>query len=271
MEAIAEHTLEPELLAPTPRRLRLPWRTSLLLLVAALLLGLFALGSGRALWEGAKMLWLDCAGQTVPGKIVAIRTSPLTAKGQLPAQTDICYEAIVPGLHGPQRRLGWVALGAPPPIPGLESEAAKPQPAVRFRLGQSFPLRYASFLGTTVCQPWGPSPGSRIAALLLAGGLVLLVSLRLLRRLSRWAGSRLHLLRQGTATVGTITHKRSETEDMARYYLCYGYAAAALGRDHEEQVSADHWREFHVGQPVTVLYDPDDPSHAGLYALIVRK
>ena len=271
MEAIAEHRLEPELLLPTPRRLRLPWRTSLLLSVAALLLGFFVLGSSRTLWEGAKMLWLDGAGHTVSGKIVAIRTTH-SLKGQLPAQAAICYEVDVPGPQEVQHRRGWVALGAPAPATGLESEAAKPQPAPRFFLGQPFPLRCASFFGVLVCQPWGPSPGSRTAALLLAGGLVLLVSLRLLRRLSRWAGSRLHLLRHGTATVGTITHKRSETEDMARYYLRYGYAAgSAVGQDREEQVSTDHWREFHVGQPVTVLYDPGDPGHAGLYALIAPR
>lgn len=270
VEAIVEHTLEPELLLPTPRHLRLPWRTSLLLSIAALLLGLFVLGSGRALWEGAKMLWLDGAGRTISGKIVAIRTAH-PVKGQLPAQTAVCYEAGVPSPQGIRQQRGWVVLGAPAPALGLESEAVKTQAAPRFHLGQPFPLRFASFLGTAVCQPWGPSPGSRIAALLLAGGLVLLVSLRLLRRLGRWAGGRLHLLRQGTATVGTITHKRSETEDMARYYLRYGYANRTVGWDREEQVSADHWREFQVGQPVTVLYDPDKPSHAGLYALIVRR
>lgn len=276
MEAIVEHTLEPDLLAPPPRRLHLPRSTSLLLSVAALLLGLFILGSGRALWEGTKMLWLDGAGQTVSGRIVAVRTAPplkgQLVKGQLPVQTALCYEADIPGPQGQHRR-GWVALGAPAPAAGLESEAAKPTPAPRFYKGQPFPLRCASFFGVTVCQPWGPSPGSRIAALLLTGGLVLFVSLHLLRRLGQWAGGRLHLLRQGTATVGTITHKRSETEDMARYYLRYGYATSGVtpGRDREEQVSADYWREFQVGQPVTVLYDPDNPGHAGLYALIVRR
>ena len=112
LEAIVEHRLEPELLAPTPRRLRLPWRTSLLLSVAALLLSLFVLGSGRALWEGAKMLWLDGAGQTISGKIVAIRTAH-SMKGQLPVQTALCYEVDVPSPQGVRQQRGWVALGAP--------------------------------------------------------------------------------------------------------------------------------------------------------------
>ena len=104
----------------------------------------------------------------------------------------------------------------------------------------------------------------------LSGGLVLAVSLLLLRRLLRWTGSRLHLLRCGAATIGTITHKRSESEDMVRYFLRYGYGGGPEG-GREEQVSADQWREFQVGQPVTVLYDPDNPAQAGLYALISRR
>ncbi len=272
MESIAEHVLEPELLAPAPRRLRLPGRTRLLLSVAALLLGLCAFGSGRALWEGVKLLGLDIAGYTVYGKIVAIQTEPpigpAAPKGVLLRQTAIRYEVFVPGPRGGSRS-AWIVLGAPQTPPGIENEMPSP-PAARFTVGQPFPLREASFFGTPVCQPWGPNPGSRIASLLLAGSLVLTVSLLLLRRLIRWAGSHRFLLRQGTATIGTITHTRSETEDMMRYFLRYGYASggAGEGRNREEQVSADQWRKFGVGQPVTVLYDPDNPGHAGLYALI---
>jgi hypothetical protein len=271
MEAIAEHALEPELLLPTPRRLRLPLRTSLLLSVAVLLLGLFVVGSGRALWEGLKLAWLDSVGQTVQGKIDRIQTEPLPPKGQPARQTAIRYEAVVPGPQG--LRHGWIALGPPDAAPGIENEAAPPAQGPRFRLGQTVPLQCASFLGATTCQPWGPNPGTRILSLLLAGGLVMTVSLLLLRRLVRWAGSRGYLLRLGIATIGTITDKRSESEDMMRYFLRYGYASgtSAQGRDREDQVSADQWRAFEVGQPVTVLYDPDNPSHAELYALIVQK
>ncbi len=275
MEAITEHVLEPELLLPVPRRLRLPGRTRLLLSVAALLLGLCVLGSGCALWEGIKLSWLDIAGQTVSGRVIAIQAEPSPPKSAfpthilLPRQTAICYKASIPSPHGVQARRGWIVLGTPD-APGIENQGVKPPP-IRFRVGEPFPLRCAFFFGLTVCQPWGPSPGGRITSLLLAGGLVMAVSLRLLRRLSRWTGSRRFLLRHGTATIGTITHMRSETEDMMRYFLRYGYAGgAAFGEDREEQVSADHWHRFEVGQPVTVLYDPANPSHAGLYALMKR-
>ncbi len=131
------------------------------------------------------------------------------------------------------------------------------------------PIRYAPWFGGVASQPWQPDPRGRVLTLILSGSLVMLVSLLLLRRLLRWMGERLHLLRLGTATVGTITHKRTEAEDMVRYFLRYGYASGeAEGQEHEEQVSMDQWKLFQVGQPVTVLYDPDQPERVGLYALI---
>ena len=272
MEAVIEHKLEPELTGPVPRRMHLPARVLFLLAVAGLLLALFVAGSARALWEGVKLSWLAEAGRPVSGRIVEIRTEPAPvagqAKGQAVRQTAIRYAVAIPSRAFSQT--GWIVLGEPPgPLTAENRSVSSPALPV-FQVGQAFPLRYASFGGAVLCQPWGPNPGSRILTLFLAGGLVLVVSLLLLRRLLRWTGSHLRLLRRGTVTVGTITHKRSEAEDMVRYFLRYGYAGGAeAGR--EEQVSADQWREFHVGQPVTVLYDPDSPHHAGLYVLITQK
>ncbi len=268
MEALIEHTLEPALAGPTPRRLHLPLRARLLLIVAGLLLGLFAAGSARALWEGVKLSWLAEAGRSLSGKIVEIRTEPSAPKGRQPRQTAIRYSAALPRPHGSQLETGWIVLSEPPASLSGENRPAPP-PAVLFQIGQPFPLRFASFGSAVLCQPWGPNPGSRIWTLFLSGGLVLAVSLLLLRRLLRWTGSRLYLLRFGSATVGTITHKRSESEDRVRYFLRYGYPGGPdSGR--EEQVSADQWREFQVGQPVTVLFDPAAPEKAGLYALIAQ-
>ncbi len=267
MEAVIEHTLEPELAGPVPRRLHLPLRARLLLAVAGLLLGLFAAGSTRALWEGVKLSWLAEAGRPLSGEIVEIHTEPPPAKGQKSRQTAIRYSAVVPSLHGRQPASGWIVLAEPPASLSAENLPAPAFPV--FRVGQPFPLRFAVFGGAVLCQPWGPNPGSRIWTLFLSGGLVLAVSLLLLRRLLRWTGSRLHLLRFGAATVGTITHKRSESEDMVRYFLRYGYPGGP-GAGREEQVGADQWREFQVGQPVTVLFDPAAPEKAGLYALMSR-
>lgn len=269
MEAVIEHTLEPEVAGPTPRRMHLPARALLLLAVAGLLLGLFVLGSGRALWEAVKLSWLAESGHAVSGQIAEIRTAPLAPKEQTPRQTALRYTVSVPGPHGIVTQAGWIALGEPPAVPNSDRPAS-PSPVPLFHLGQPVPLRYAVFGNAVLCQPWGAGAGSRILTLFLTGGLVLAVSLFLLRRLGRWTGSRLHLLRFGIAAIGTITHKRSEAEDTVRYFLRYGYPGGAeSGR--EEQVSADQWRKFHVGQPVTVLYDPDSPQHAGLYTLIMQR
>lgn len=270
MEAVIEHVLEPEIAGHAPRRLHLPIRARLLLAVASLLLGLFVVGSGRALWEGIKLSWLAHAGHTVSGTVAEIRTVPSGLKDTALRQTALRYTVSVPTPNGPVLKSGWIALGEPPAVPNPENQPSRMPSVPAFRLGQPVPLRVVLFGGAVVCQPWGPGAGSRIWTLFLTGGLVMAVSLFLLRRLTRWAGSRLHLLRFGTAAIGTITHTRSEAEDMVRYFLRYGYPGGPeSGR--EEQVSADQWRTFHVGQPVTVLHDPKDPAHAGLYALIAQK
>ncbi len=282
METLSEHRVEPEIAMPAPRRTRLPLRLTLLLVVAILLLGVFVLGSGRALWEAARLSWLAAAGHTATGHIIRVETEPSEVKGQPPRPVAIRYEANLPGPQGSVHREGWIGLGAPPtsatgvgPPTGLTMgrPAAKPLPPPPApRLGQTLPIRYVSWFGGIASQPWIPDPRGRVLTLILSGSLVMLVSLLLLRRLLRWMKERLHLLRLGTATVGTITHKRTEAEDMVRYYLRYGYSSSlAEGREHEEQVSMDQWKLFHVGQPVTVLYDPDQPERVGLYALITHK
>jgi len=283
MEALIEHTLEPEVAGPAPRRTHLPLRVSLLLAVAVLLLGVFVLGSGRALWEAARLSWLAGAGHTATGRIIRVATEPSGFKGQPPRPVAVRYACDLPAAQGTIHREGWIGLGAPPapingPSPAIVLSPAKdaPKPSAPAsptpRRGQTVLIRYAPWFGGVASQPWQPNPRGRVLTLILSGSLVMLVSLLLLRRLLRWMGERLHLLRLGTATVGTITHKRTEAEDMVRYFLRYGYASGqAEGREHEEQVSMDQWKLFQVGQPVTVLYDPDQPERVGLYALITHK
>ena len=269
-----EHRVEPEVAMPAPRRTGLPLRVSLLLAVAMLLLGIFVAGSGRALWEAVKLTWVAEAGRTVSGHVVFIKTEPATEKGQPPHQIAVRYATDLPTGHGLLHREGWISLGAEP-VPGggpLQAKSNRTPLEPTFQLGQSLPVRYASWFGTPLSYPWQPNPSGRVLTLLMAGSLVMLVSCLLLRRLLRWTRERLHLLRQGTATVGTITHKRSEAEDMVRYFLRYGYdSGGQTGREHEEQVSSDQWKLFHVGQPVTVLYDPEQPERVGLYALITHR
>jgi len=280
VEALVDHAVEGAVAAPPPRRARLPFRATGLLLVASLLLSAFAVGGGRALWEAMRLSWLLAAGHTTEGRIVAVRTVPSGVRGQPPVPVALRYDAASRGPKGVCFRTGWVGLtGGPPTREGLTGgESAAPAapstapPPIVPAVGDSFPVRFAPWFGGVTSQPWRPAPRGLVYTLFLTGGLVLLVSLVLLRRLAGWTASRLHLLRRGVATVGTILHARTEAEDSVRYFLHYGYPVAEegvlLGREREEQVGADQWKRFSVGQPVTVLYDPDRPEQAGLYALI---
>lgn len=274
METVIEHSVEPNVAMPAPRRAGLPLRVSLLLAVAMLLLAVFIAGSGRALWEGVKLSWLAEVGHRVTGHIIEVQLEPAAEKGQTPRQVAAKYACDIPAASGILHREGWISFGAESgpgggPLP-LKPTAMPAAPT--FQVGQEMPVRYMSWFGQTVSHPWLPNPSGRILTLFLSGSLVMLVSLLLFRRLWCWMQERLHLLRQGTATVGTITHKRSEAEDMVRYFLRYGYSSGfGEGKEHEEQVSADQWKLFHVGQPVTVLFDPDQPKRVGLYALITHR
>lgn len=262
METLLEHRLEPEVAAPPPRRARLPVRMTLLLLLASLLLGLFVLGSGRALWEAGKLLWLGHAGRTVLGQVVEIQTEPAPNQGKRSLPIAIRYAVDVPKQDGTTLyRAGWIGLG--------RGRNGMPQAMSSYRLHQTLPVRYAPWFGGIASQVWQPSPRGRIVSLTLSGSVVLLVSLLLLGRLTRWSRDRLRLLRNGIATTGTITHKRTEAEDMVHYYLRYGYATLnGKGREREERVSPEQWKRFEVGQPVTVLFDPEKPQQVGLYALM---
>ncbi len=267
METLIEHVLEAQVAAPPPRRAQLPLRLTFLLTVATLLLGVFVLGSGRALWEAGKMIWIAQAGRTATGSVVAIQTQPSPEKNQPPQQVAIRYQAEIPdGKGGILVRSGWIGL--PPPV----GSGVKTPDQPIWRIGQMVPVRYAPWFGGVASRPWQTGPGGRIVSLTLSGGLVLVVSLLLGQRLRRWTRERLQLLRLGVATVGTIIHKRTEAEDMLRYYLRYGYASApGQGREREDQVSMEQWKRFEVGQPVTVLFHPEQPEQAGLYALLHEK
>ena len=195
MESVLEHTVEPKIAPPPPRRIALPPKLVFLLAVAGLLLGLFVLGSGRALWEAGKLLWMGAAGRTVQGRVVAVQTEPSALKGKPPIPVAVRYVADIPGAEGiPQRRSGWVGLerprGSSLEMP-LATQSARPAPSPLrlppgYALGRSFPVRFAPWFDGVASYPWRPSPAGRITSLLLSGGLVGLVSLLLARRLTHW-------------------------------------------------------------------------------------
>ncbi len=273
METLLEHVIEPDVAAAPPRRTSLPGGTNLLLLAAILLFALFIYGGLRALEEAAKLAWMGVAGRTVSAQVSQVQTDSNPPKGQAPRQTGIQYAYVFPFGDVRARSTG-VARLETGPADGSGDPVAGPAPikarlaAPTFHVGDQFPLRCAVWLGRPLVFPWQAPPTGKMVFLFLCSGLVISISVLLMRRLLRWRTHRLRLLQHGVATVGTILHKQARAEDAVRYFVRYGYAAGAMPREHEEQVSQDQWGRLEVGQPVTVLYDPDATGNAGLYALI---
>ena len=267
METLSEHIIEPALAAPPPRVALLSLRLRMLMVLAGLLLGLFAIGGLKSVWEAGKLGWLAGAGQTGVGTVTRVDTQPGADKNAPPVPIGLWYTVRLPGSHGSFSRTGWISLAGDPVLPGGPARAL-PAPVPDVHIGQTLPVRHAAWFGDVLSQPWSASPGSRIGTLLFIGLAVLLVTGLLARRLLLWLGGYLHLMRNGQATVGTITDKRTEVEDAARYFLTYGYSAGGEGREREEQVGAEQWKLFQVGQPVTVVFDPASPAHAGLPVLM---
>lgn len=276
METLIEHRIEPAVSSPPPRRLPLPPGPLALISIALLLFVVFFGGGMRALLEAAKLGWVAAAGQSVSARITAIDLLPGAPPDHPAVQTRLHYSYSPASGSGVQEEAGALRLSDPAPPETTPLAAVGPLPAAAatapsFHVGDTLALRRARWFGQTLLLPWPASPGGKIAFLAFCGGLIVAVSLSLIRRLLGWTTRRMHLLGHGIATVGTITHKHSQAEDAAHYFVRYGYGdtqTPPAPYEHEEQVTADQWKALEVGQPVTVLYDPAQPSSAGLYTLL---
>lgn len=279
METVADHALEPAVSSPPPRRLGLPLGTLALTALALLLFALFFAGGARAGWEAIKLGWIGVSGTPVPARITAVDTLPPTVLGQAAIQTSLHYTYSYAPRPGPAQETGALRLSnaapsdtAPGGVPAATSASApRPADAPVFHVGDALMLRRAQWLGQTLLVPWPARPGGGIVFLAFCGALIMTVSISLISRLWSWAVRRAFLLAHGVATVGTITHKHSQSEEAARCFVSYGYGDAQMpphAFEHEEQVTPDQWKQLEIGQPVTVLYDPACPATAGLYALL---
>lgn len=269
METVADHEIEPEIAAPPPRTAGLHPSVNLLMLAACLLFALFLYGGGRALWEAVKLGWVAVAGRTVTAHVQDVRTEPASVKGQPPRQTALQYAFTSPTDGSVQSR--WMRLGGGDEAsagPMRSPSGATPVPVVH--VGDALPVRCAAWPGGGLSYPWTKEAPGRIVFLTLSGGAIIVISVLLWRKLGYWRRQRLRLLRHGIATAGTILHKEARAEDAPRYFIRYGYASGDGPHEREEQVSQEQWKTLEVGQPVTVLYDPDHAEEAGLYTLVRR-
>ena len=273
METVIEHPLESEIAGTPPRRVRLPWRTQTLLTLAGTLALLLFFGGARALLDAAQLAWAGTTGRTTVARVTQVQTETDPAAGSSTRPSSLRYEYADPFDGTRVSRFARInaepTQGAGGPSLGSAGNSRPAQPPV-IRVGDPLPLRIARWRGRSVSFFWRPVPWGKGIFLALCGLVVMGVSLRLLRTLARWRRHRTSLLSQGQAVVGTIIHKQADVGDTPRFYLRYGYGTVAAGEklEHEEQVSQEQWKRFEIGQPVTVLYDPERPVRAGLYALM---
>ena len=275
MESVIAHEIEQEIAAPPPRIARLPWRTQALLVLAGALAVLLLLGGVRALLEVVRLGWVSAAGRTVTAHVTEVNTVPPSAPGQPAMPISLRYDYADPFDGTAVRRFARIGAdssreggGA---MPGMGGRAQGKIPVVPvIHIGDGLPLRVAHWRGRPVEYFWRPAPYGKALFLTLCGLVVIGVSLHLIRTLAHWRRQRTRLLGHGVAAIGTIIHKHADVNDTPRYYLRYGYATVQAGEtlEHEEQVSREQWGRFEIGQPVTVLYDPDVPPQAGLYGLM---
>lgn len=272
METVIAHEIEAVIAGPPPRMARLPWRTQGLLLLAGTLTLLLFIGGARALEEAGRLAWIALVGRPAIAQITAIDIAPEINPKQPVQQTGLTYRYVDPQTgQMVSRHTRLVTMPSSPDggLSGIGGPERIPPPPL-LHLGQRLELRVAGGPSNPVIYFWSPAPWGKGLFLTLCGLAVMAVSLRLMLALSRWQRLRVRLLRSGYSVVGTIVHKRADVGDTPRYYLRYGYATvgAVEAREHEEQVNAEQWKAFEIGQPVTVLYDPDAPASAGLYALM---
>jgi hypothetical protein len=263
VETVITHEIEAEIAAPPPRRnAGLTPGTRALLALAGILALLLFLGGARALEESARLAWVGLTGRPATARVTEIA----------PGAAGFRYEYVDPFTGHAQRC--YARLEPLPPTvgdaaPGLGGPASA-APAPRLFLGEHLALRVAGEGPRSIVYFWTPAPWAKGLFLALCGLVVMGVSLSLAVALARWRRLRVRLLRAGRAVVGTIIHKHTDVHDTPRYYLRYGYMTADTREacEREERVSAEQWKRFEVGQPVTVLYDPERLLQAGLYALM---
>lgn len=80
---------------------------------------------------------------------------------------------------------------------------------------------------------------------------------------------RKQLYRSGRGTPGTIVHKRSQSGGKTlTFKVAYRYTSdTGASLSAEMKTSRDRWEQATIGQPVTVLYWPDNPRRSIVYEL----
>jgi hypothetical protein len=75
------------------------------------------------------------------------------------------------------------------------------------------------------------------------------------------------LVREGVATIGTVTNKRIGRVKNNPYIVSYRFEVAGEEQTGECWVNAEAYERAHEGMPITVLFDPSRPQRSLPYEL----
>ena len=274
-EPVQEYSVEPELSVRGPRRVRVTTWLAALVSGCASIYVLALLCASLIAARSAQLLWLAHSGSYG----VAWVTDCRYADGSVGAcvldsrRSVIRLDYRVEGHDALTGSTLLSALGSQAAVPsntGL-SDDAEVLPATELRphsvsIPTEFAVKYGSWNGNLVCAPANavsePSSLLSIIVAILLGA----VSTALFVRFGRWLKRLIDVLRYGDAVVGTLTHKEIKESDLPTYFITYGFLDAdGAPRQRLERCTPEQWRRLEIGEPVTVLYPPGQPSRCELY------
>jgi len=275
-EPIQEYVVEPELSSDTPRRLRLGAWTVILTVCCLAGYVLVMVCAGLISARSGQLLWLAEDGDLVQATVTGCEYAS-GGVGVCNGETGQRVERIEYRYGESGRFQGSAPVLALGVIPVREPEPQFPYaasvdttPADRFQpqvIPDTVIVRYAMWNGKMISYP--ERSVSADSAALSAATCILIagVATYILVMFLRWAGKTARILRFGLAVIGTVTSKEIHESDLPKYFVTYGFLDCE-GAPHHciERCTPDQWRRLEIGQPVTVLYPPAQPSRCELYS-----
>jgi hypothetical protein len=275
-EPIQEYAIEPELSSLTPRRLRATaWPIAVIAGSVAAYVLLVACAAIIAV-QSIRIVCLAEYGRTTMANVTGCEYAGGGSGSctPAPAQPIVRFDyqsdeyALVRGSAPVSLLASNDSARSQSPFPDsqpMESMPGSRQPEVS--VPTKLIVRFGTWGGKMISCPAqsvsAESSGLSVAvALFIAGIATYLVVLFL-----RWMKRTIKMLQFGEAVIGTVTSKEIKESDLPRYYVTYGFLDAD-GAPHQsvERCTPDQWRRLEIGQPITVIYPPAQPSRCELYA-----
>jgi hypothetical protein len=264
-ELVVRYEVEPELCAPSPRRIRC---TAWPVVIVSTCLALYAMVLSCAACvavRSAELLFLERSGSTTTARITSSQVGSypipinsasddayLADKGRLLRQIDLRFPVVSPASHHPElvNRVMNIA----------------PEDSSDLPPSSSIAVRYAWLNGHLVFTPLQSMSLLSCWLSICFAALIGLVATLLFKRWLSWLVGVYRLLKLGYVSIGTVCDKEIVESDIPRYYVTCGYLDAdGFGQRHRERCSPEQWRRLQIGEPVSLVCLPADPIQARIY------